>query len=101
MSAFGFPSGEVPIKELVCIRFRSLLNLINFTGDPNIDFSLSSFERVHNNAKNKHSKLQEEEAEEEFYDEEIEDNYMNESDYIDEEEMIDSPRSKKKSPAKI
>jgi hypothetical protein len=34
LSAFGFPSGEVPIKEVVCIRFKSLLNLINYTGDP-------------------------------------------------------------------
>jgi hypothetical protein len=34
LTAFGFPAGEVPIKEVVCIRFKSLLNLINYTGDP-------------------------------------------------------------------
>jgi hypothetical protein len=34
LSAFGFPSGEAPIKEVVCIRFKSQLNLINYTGDP-------------------------------------------------------------------
>jgi hypothetical protein len=97
LTAFGFPSGEVPIKEVACIRFRSLLNLINYTRDPKIDFSLSSFERAYNFMQNKHGKSQEEA----YQDEEIEDNYMNESDYI-EEEVLDSPRSsEKKSPAKI
>ena len=96
MSAFGFPSGEVPIKELVCIRFRSLLNLINYTGDPNNDFSISSFETAYNIWQNKHI-IQQEES---YQDEEIEDNYMNESDYIN-EEVLDSPKSEMKSPAKV
>ena len=97
LSAFGFPSGEVPIKEVACIRFKSLLNLINYTGDPKIDFSPTSFERAYNIMQNKHGKSQEEA----YQDEEIEDNYMNESDYI-EEEVLDSPRSsEKKSPARV
>jgi hypothetical protein len=43
LAQLGFNSFESPNKELVCIRFKSLMNIIKLTGDSHEDFSPSSF----------------------------------------------------------
>jgi len=44
---FGFEKYQHPHKEDVCIRFKSLLNIIHVTGEAAIDFSASSFEKAY------------------------------------------------------